>query len=93
LRRWMVETQPDRGQRNESAVRWFLAALLDPEERRAVLERELRYVEQKTAALRAVAAQADTGPGPTAFRPVLDLGIRVDDVMRAWLQEQIAAAR
>jgi DNA-binding PadR family transcriptional regulator len=93
LRRWMVETEPDRGQRNASAVRWFLAALLDPDERRAVLERELRYVEQQAAALRAVAEQADAAPGAIAFRPVVDLGIRVDEVMRAWLLEQIEAAR
>jgi PadR family transcriptional regulator AphA len=93
LRRWMVETEPNRGQRNESAVRWFLVALLGPDERRAVLERELRYVEQEAATLRAVAEQAEKAPGAIAFRPVVDLGLRVDAVMREWLLEQIEAAR
>jgi DNA-binding PadR family transcriptional regulator len=93
LRRWMVETDPHRGQRNESAVRWFLASLLEPDERRAVLERELRYLEQQAAGLRAVAAQMEAAPGAIAFRPVVDLGLRIDDVIRAWLLEQIEAAR
>jgi PadR family transcriptional regulator AphA len=93
LRRWLVETDPNRGQRNESAVRWFLVALLEPDERRAVLERELLYVEQEAAGLRALAEQAEAAPGAMAFRPVVDLGIRVDEVMRAWLLEQIEAAR
>src|SRR3954470_1786570 len=38
LRTWMLESEPNRSQRNETAVRWFLIALLDPEDRRAVLE-------------------------------------------------------
>src|SRR3954470_998225 len=38
LRQWMLESEPNRSQRNETAVRWFLIALLDPEDRRAVLE-------------------------------------------------------
>jgi PadR family transcriptional regulator AphA len=93
LRRWMVETEPHRGQRNESMVRLFLASLLEPDERRAVLERDLRYVDEQAAVLRAVAEQIDATPGATAFRPVVELGLRVDDVMRTWLQEQIEAAR
>jgi PadR family transcriptional regulator, regulatory protein AphA len=92
LRRWMVETEPHRGQRNESMVRLFLASLLEPDERRAVLERDLRYVDEQAAVLRAVAEQIDATPGATAFRPVVELGLRVDDVMRTWLQEQIEAA-
>src|SRR3954453_19051754 len=42
LRTWLVESIPNRAQRNETTVRWFLLELLDPADRRAVLERELR---------------------------------------------------
>src|SRR3954454_24461099 len=41
LRAWLVETEPNRAQRNETTVRWFLLGLLEPDDRRAVLEREL----------------------------------------------------
>src|SRR5215207_4920156 len=30
LRRWLLDTPPNRAQRNETAVRWFLVALLEP---------------------------------------------------------------
>src|SRR5206468_3570747 len=30
LRAWMLNSEPDRSQRNETAVRWFLLALLEP---------------------------------------------------------------
>ena len=39
-----METEPNRAQRNETALRWFLVFLLEPEQRRAVLERELAFV-------------------------------------------------
>src|SRR3954452_23355114 len=35
LREWMLRHEPNRSQRSETAVRWFLVALLDPEDRRA----------------------------------------------------------
>src|ERR1700754_605986 len=41
LRDWLVESTPNRSQRNETTIRWFLLELLSPEDRRAVLEREL----------------------------------------------------
>jgi PadR family transcriptional regulator, regulatory protein AphA len=69
-------------------VRWFFVFLLEPEQRRIVLERELGYGEQHAAGLRALAAEVDPG---ASFRPVIELGLRVDAVMLDWLREQIDA--
>ena len=64
LRRWLVETEPNRAQRNETAVRWFLVALLDPADRRAVLERELEHADAYAAMLREISERigADRRP-------------------------------
>jgi len=91
LRRWLVETEPNRAQRNETAVRWFLVALLDPADRRAVLERELEHAEAYAAMLREISDRiGDTGGHP--FAPTVDLGLRTTTVMRDWLREQLAGA-
>ena len=91
LRRWLVETTPDRRQRNETSVRWFLVALLDPEDRRAFFTRELEAMDGHRAMLQEIAARIDaTGGHP--FRPTVDLGLRTTAVMREWLSEQIEAA-
>jgi PadR family transcriptional regulator AphA len=90
IRRWLLDSEPDRAQRNETAVRWFLVALLDPEDRRVALERELRNVEAYTAYLRETAGRIDAAGG-SPFRPTVDLGLRTGAVMHAWLREQLAA--
>jgi DNA-binding PadR family transcriptional regulator len=91
LRRWLVEGEPHRAQRNETAVRWFLISLLDPPERRVVLERELAYLEAEAAERRAAVAEGGIAPGRATFAPVLDLADRMDGVMTAWLRDQLAA--
>jgi PadR family transcriptional regulator AphA len=91
LRRWMLETEPNRFQRNETAVRWFLVFLLDPADRRAVLERELAFVEHHAQQLGELAERLDALPEPQPFRPTVDLGLRVDAVMRQWLADQLDA--
>jgi PadR family transcriptional regulator AphA len=91
LRRWLVETEPNRAQRNETAVRWFLLALLEPAERRAVLERELEHAETYTAMLREISERMDDSGGHP-FAPTVDLGLRTTAVMGDWLREQLAAA-
>jgi DNA-binding PadR family transcriptional regulator len=90
IRRWLLESEPNRAQRNETAVRWFLVALLEPEDRRVVLERELRNVEDLTAYLQETAERLDA-MGGHPFRPTVDLGLRTGAVMDEWLREQIAA--
>ena len=90
LRRWMLESEPVRSQRNETAVRWFLVALLEPEDRRVVLERELRNVEDLTAYLQETAERLDA-MGGHPFRPTVDLALRFGAVMEDWLREQMDA--
>ena len=94
LRRWLIETEPNRAQRNETALRWFLVFRLEPEERRAVLERELRVRRGRRGRARArwppqLDAEGKTG----GFRPVLDLAARVDPAMIGWLRDQIEATK
>ena len=89
LRRWLMETEPNRAQRNETALRWFLVFRLDPEDRRAALERELEFVEAAAAQRRALTEQLDAEGKTGGFRPVLELGARVDPAMISWLRDQI----
>jgi PadR family transcriptional regulator AphA len=91
VRRWMLESEISRGQRNEAALRYFLAFLLEPEERRAFFARELAFAGAQNEALRALAEELDAAGRQGGFRPVLDLGLRIDEVMRAWLREQAEA--
>jgi PadR family transcriptional regulator, regulatory protein AphA len=91
LRRWMIETAPNRAQRNETAVRWFLLALIEPADRRIVLERERAFAGTEIARLEAIAARLDSTAGPHPFRPTVELGLRLTAVMSAWLDEQLDA--
>jgi DNA-binding PadR family transcriptional regulator len=92
LRRWLVEVEPKRNVRNESAVRWFLIMLLEPADRRVALERELDSMQRELAALRALAADADASGVRGPFRPVIDLGLSVNPVMQDWLRDRIERA-
>jgi PadR family transcriptional regulator AphA len=89
VRRWMLEKEPNRGQRDESAVRWFLAFLLEPGDRRAYFERELAYLESENAKMRAMRDEFDATGRTGGFRPVLELGLEMQEVMRRWLREQV----
>ncbi|MCW3015368.1 MAG: transcriptional regulator, PadR-like family [Solirubrobacterales bacterium] len=89
LRRWLTESEPNRSVRNEGAVRLFLLTLLDPADRRPVLERERAHIEEEHRQLRALAAELDALPEPAAFRPVIDLALRLGPVMAEWMTEQL----
>jgi PadR family transcriptional regulator, regulatory protein AphA len=89
LRRWLLETEPSRTQRNETALRWFLIALLAPDERRIALEREIAYVQAQIEQLKELARHVDTLDHPQPFRPTIDLGLRMNPVMIDWLREQM----
>jgi PadR family transcriptional regulator AphA len=90
LRRWMLETEPNRASRNETAVRWFLVFLLPPDQRRVALERELAFLTALDEEMHALAERIDSSGG-SPFRPTLDLGLRQHAVMREWLREQLDA--
>ena len=93
LRRWLTETEPNRKVRDETALRLFLAAVLDPAERRAVLERDLAYVEAERRELLTLMEQLDAQPGHSHFRPLVELGLRVNPVIGEWLRDEIASTR
>jgi PadR family transcriptional regulator AphA len=92
LRRWLVEAEPDRSQRNESGVRLFLTPLLDPADRRIAYERDLRHVQVELDELEELRTQLRGSELPEAFSPQIDLGIRINTVIRDWLTEQVHRA-
>ncbi|HEU5037443.1 MAG TPA: PadR family transcriptional regulator [Nocardioides sp.] len=89
LRRWLVESDPDRSQRNESALRLFLGQLLPDEDRRRVFERDLAYLEAEQDHLRELQSKLEPGE---PFAAQVDLGLRTQEVLLAWLREQVEAA-
>ena len=88
LRRWLVEAEPDRSQRNEGALRLFLGQLLPAADRRAVFARDASYVEAESAHLRELRDKLEPGE---PFAAQVDLGLRINEVLLAWLHEQIEA--
>jgi DNA-binding PadR family transcriptional regulator len=88
VRRWMVEESPEHQQRNVTAVRWFLAFLLSEEERRAYFAGELARLEAVDAYMRAERDEMDRQGKTGGFRPVLEMGLRMQEVMLEWLREQ-----
>jgi DNA-binding PadR family transcriptional regulator len=92
LRRWLVEVEPSRQQRNESALRLFLAPrLLSADDARFALERDLQAVQQQLEDLRAIKRAIDEGEAGSPFEPTVDLGLRMHPVLEQWLRDQLAA--
>ena len=89
LRHWLVEAEPDRSQRNESGVRLFLTPLLDPADRRATYERDLSHVEVELEGLEELRTQVNASEMPEPFAPQIELGIRINTVIRDWLRKQL----
>ena len=92
LRRWLVEVEPDRSQRSESGLRLFLAPLLGSSDRQTTYERDLAHVEQELAALEELRVEMRAASEPETFAPQVELGIRIDTVLRDWLREQSQAS-
>jgi DNA-binding PadR family transcriptional regulator len=90
LRDWMLNTEPNRAQRNETTVRWFLLELLEAADRRVYLEREIEGTRAYRDGLAAACAEM---PEQHPFRPVVDLALRSTAVMIEWLEERLEAAR
>ena len=67
-------------------MRWFLLPLLPPEDRRAVVERELVFSEEEVARLEEIHARTDPAH---PFRATVELGLRLNAVMQDWLREQL----
>ncbi|MEU3282920.1 PadR family transcriptional regulator [Streptomyces antibioticus] len=92
LRAWLVEKEPSRIQRNESAVRLFFAGMLAPGDRQVACERDLAYVNEQIRMLEETREQVLAATPPQYFLPTIELGLRVNAVYRDWLQEQIDQA-
>jgi DNA-binding PadR family transcriptional regulator len=92
LRRWLVEEEPDRSQRNESGVRLFLAPLLDAADRRSVYGRDLADVEREISGLEELQETIRSSERAEPFAAQVDLGLRINAVVREWLQEQLDGA-
>jgi PadR family transcriptional regulator AphA len=90
LDRWLTEVQPNRSQRNETALRWFLLPLLPADLRRTALEREIADIVDSTAFLQESATGSGDAGDDHPFRATAQLGVRINDVMLAWLREQLA---
>ena len=88
IRRWVAETEPNRGQRSETMLRWFLGCLLEPEDRRAYFASELAGLERHHAAMLAKRDELEAAGRRRGFRPVLELGLEMQEVMLKWLREQ-----
>src|SRR4051812_46689527 len=81
LRHWLVEVEPSRQQRSESALRAFLAPrLLDPDDARVALERDLRDVQAQIEELKAIRRAIDDAGVASPFEPAVDLGLRISPV-------------
>jgi DNA-binding PadR family transcriptional regulator len=91
LRQWLVEAEPDRSQRSESGLRLFLTPLLDRADRQATYERDLGHVDQELATLEEVRTEVRTASEPEVFASQVELGIRINTVLRDWLREQLQA--
>ena len=90
LRHWLLEVEPQRTPRDEMLLRGFLQFLLEPGDLLSLLEREARILDHQAEAYQQIWAEQ----GPNArFRPVLDLGIRMNATLREWIGEQLAATQ
>jgi PadR family transcriptional regulator AphA len=91
LRRWLVEVEPSRQQRSESALRMFLTPrLLSPEDARFALERDLQAVLAQQQQLEDIKNAIEAGGVSSPFEPAVDLGLRMNPVMESWLRDQLA---
>jgi DNA-binding PadR family transcriptional regulator len=93
LVRWMTEVEPNRSQRNETGLRWFMHGLLEPGDRLPVLERELAFAQSERERLDEIAGLIDALPKSSPFRSQVSLGVSVNAVIQDWLRDQIKAAK
>ncbi len=91
IRRWLLETTPDRRLRSDAALRGFFLWLLEPAEAQAQLEGEREYWERVLDEFRRI-EQEPTGRNKKArtLRIALEGGIRTVEARLAWLEDAIA---
>ena len=82
VRRWLVETEPDRASRNSALLRTFFLWLVEPAEAEAYLRREAAYHRERLRAFEEV-ADANEPVTPSSRLP-LDWAIRYCRELAAW---------
>lgn len=98
LHRWLTETEPERARRNESTLRVFFLASIEPAAARAYLEREAAIHAEQHAVLEAVASSTDWEHLPEwglYARIALEQGLRVCRANQEWAEwaaDQVDAA-
>ena len=92
VRRWLRETEPDRGGRNEPLLRAFFVWLLDEDEAEGFFEAEARYQRELLAELRSIDATGE-GRKQAAYRIALEHGLRVTEARLAWAEWARGAVR
>jgi PadR family transcriptional regulator AphA len=87
LQRWLTETEPERGRRNECTLRVFFLGSIDPSRARAYLEREAELTAELLARLQHVADSTDWDHAPRDLRfsrIALEQGLRVTQANLDW---------
>jgi DNA-binding PadR family transcriptional regulator len=94
IRRWLLDTEPDRRVRSEAALRTFFLWLLDPEEAEAQLTRERDYWRGILDEFERIEAEP-TGRNRKArtFRIALEGGIHTVRARLEWLDGAIEEVR
>lgn len=94
LRRWLLETAPDRRVRSDAALRTFFLWLLEPAEAESQLEAERTYWRGVLDEFERIQAEP-TGRGKKArtFRIALEGGIHTVEARLEWLDAAIAEVR
>jgi DNA-binding PadR family transcriptional regulator len=94
VRRWLLETEPDRRVRSEAALRTFFLWLLEPEAAARQLERERDHWRSVRAELERIESEP-TGADRKSrtFRIALEGGLRTVDARLAWLGDAIEELR
>jgi PadR family transcriptional regulator AphA len=94
VRRWLLETKPDRRVRSEGALRTFFLWLLEPPEAERQLEEERSYWQGVLDEFRRIEGEP-TGDNKKArtFRIALEGAIRTVEARLAWLDDAIAEIR
>jgi DNA-binding PadR family transcriptional regulator len=84
MRRWLIETEPERSNRNQAILRAFFLWLMSAEEAEAYLRREAEYHRQQLARFREI---EESGSFLTPSTPlVLEWGIRYEEALADWAE-------
>lgn len=85
VRRWLLETEPDRTTRDPAVVRLMFLSLLEPAEARAVLDRHEEEARAALVALERQKLEAEEVPAPSRGVP-LEWGLRFNRTLLEFVE-------